>query len=79
MKKIVICMGSSCYARGNKRNLTVMEDYIAKHGLSADIELSGSCCEKCCSEGPNIRIDGKLYKAVDPGSLLNILDETLKN
>ena len=43
---IVICMGSSCFARGNKRNLKIIEEYLAGHRI--DCTLTGRGCG-CCS------------------------------
>lgn len=72
---IVICMGSSCFARGNRKNLEVVEQYLAKHGVQAAVELSGSRCEECCQKGPNIRINGTMYHQVDSGSLIDLLHQ----
>jgi NADH:ubiquinone oxidoreductase subunit E len=71
---IVICMGSSCFARGNKNNLALIERFLETHGLSASIRLEGSHCASECQSGPNIRIDGTLYQHVDSGMLLDILE-----
>ena len=30
---ITICMGSSCFARGNKRNLKIIEEYLARYKI----------------------------------------------
>ena len=32
-RKIVICMGSSCFARGNEENLRVIEDFLKSNNL----------------------------------------------
>jgi NADH:ubiquinone oxidoreductase subunit E len=74
-QKIMICMGSSCFARGNEDNLRLIEDYIEEHQLGDRIELSGRCCAKQCAEGPNISIDGVLYNGVSKEKLLKLLDE----
>ena len=73
--KIMICMGSSCFARGNEDNLRLIEDYIRKHQLEERIDLSGRCCAKQCAEGPNISIDGILYNRISKEQLLELLDE----
>ncbi|MDD3953381.1 MAG: (2Fe-2S) ferredoxin domain-containing protein [Lentisphaeria bacterium] len=73
--KIMICMGSSCFARGNEDNLRLIEDYIRKHQLEERIDLSGRCCAKQCAEGPNISIDGILYNRISKEQLLKLLDE----
>lgn len=31
MKKILICMGSSCFARENRENLQVIEEFLRYH------------------------------------------------
>ena len=56
--EITICMGSSCFARGNDGNLNFIEYYINENGLDAEIELVGARCENKCADGPNITIDG---------------------
>ena len=47
-RKIVICMGSSCFARGNEENLRVIEDFLKSNHLEADVLLSGRCCAGIC-------------------------------
>ena len=75
--KITICMGSSCFARGNEENLRLIEEYIREHQLNDRIELSGRCCARQCAEGPNVSIDGVLYNKVGKDLLLNLLKEKL--
>lgn len=77
-KTITICMGSSCFSRGNNRNLQLIQDYLSKNHLDADVELAGSRCEGQCVSGPNIRINGHLYGGVDEKMLINLLDEHFK-
>ncbi len=80
MKKhmITVCMGSSCFARGNKENLQLIEKFIALHGLDDEVDLAGSCCAGNCSGGPNIVIDGKPFTAIDVAALIDVLNRTLK-
>ena len=73
---IVICMGSSCFSRGNEENLEVLEKYLAQHGLTAQVDLAGSRCEGACTEGPNLTINGCRHRQVDRGTLVDLLDET---
>lgn len=72
--KIVICMGSSCFARGNAKNLKVIEEFITRRKLDAEVLLSGSCCEGKCAEGPNIVIDGERYPYMERGALVDVLN-----
>ena len=76
MSKIIItvCMGSSCYARGNAANLEFIENYIKDNGLEAVIDLAGARCEGKCVSGPNVIINGIEYTDVDEDKLKEILD-----
>lgn len=77
---ITICMGSSCFARGNEKNLQVLEKFMQERGLrdEIDVELGCSLCREKCSIGPNITVNGKDYHAVDPGMMYEILRDLFK-
>jgi len=75
---ITVCMGSSCFARGNDVNLEFIENYIKENGLEAEIDLSGSRCEGKCVTGPNVIVNGVEYTEVDENKLKSILDEFAK-
>lgn len=77
-KKVCICMGSSCFARGNDKNLGIIEECISNYRLQEKVELSGSRCEGRCCKGPNILIDGVIHNQVESGCLLDLLDQLLK-
>lgn len=70
---ITVCMGSSCFARGNSQNLEFIENYIKENGLEAQIDLAGARCEGKCATGPNIVINGTEYNEVDEDKLKEIL------
>lgn len=70
---IEICMGSSCFARGNDRNLEVIERFLIRRGLVNEVALRGSRCNGRCSQGPNVTIDGTLHEEVTPEGLETIL------
>lgn len=71
--KITICMGSSCFARGNGRNLDTINRFLEKIGGTHQVEVTGSRCSEMCNEGPNITIDSVAYHRVDAGVLLDLL------
>lgn len=73
MVRITLCMGSSCFARGNGRNLEAVRAYLASLGLEAEVELTGLLCENACNRGPNVAIDGNMHHAVDPATLVALL------
>jgi NADH:ubiquinone oxidoreductase subunit E len=73
--EIIICMGSSCFARGNERNLRTIEEYLRDHQLEKAVDLRGSLCMGACADGPNIMIDGQIYHGLDEGTVLDLLRE----
>jgi NADH:ubiquinone oxidoreductase subunit E len=73
-ERIVICMGSSCFARGNRNNLEVLERFLKEQGLNVRVELAGSRCEECCKLGPNVQIGGVMHHQVDTGTLIDLLN-----
>lgn len=79
MHTIRICLGSSCFSRGNNTHLEVIRKYIAENDLEAEISFSGHLCEDMCSEGPILCIDNKIYKEVNLSSLYRILEELRSN
>lgn len=72
--KITVCMGSSCFARGNLENLEFIEKYIKDNNLEAEIELSGSRCENKCAKGPNIIVNGQEYNNASIERIKKILE-----
>ncbi len=78
MHRISICMGSSCFSRGNRRNLEILEKYIQARSIEAQVDLSGSRCLEKCAVGPVINIDGEQHCRVDEGMLLDILERTFE-
>lgn len=71
-------MGSSCFARGNNKNLDIIKKYLENNGIEADIELFGLRCCGLCFKGPNIMIDGVEYNNIDSGTLIDVLDKNFK-
>lgn len=76
--EITVCTGSSCFARGNKENLGLIEKYLELHNLKDEVDLVLNCClcRNRCNNGPNITISGKEYSKVDKGMMLEILKDT---
>jgi NADH:ubiquinone oxidoreductase subunit E len=72
--EIVICMGSSCFSRGNAKNLGLIQDYLKSNGHQAEVKLVGHLCQSVCKEGPNLVINGQAYHRVDSATLSSILD-----
>jgi len=81
--EIIACTGERC---GNKNGLAVLEAvrkelHIQKDGLSADEKtlLKTRCCLKKCRSAANLYLDGRLYSAVTPERVPEILQKAFQN
>lgn len=75
MVNVTICMGSSCFARGNSRNLEAVRAWLAAHGREAEVELKGCRCGGKCGDGPNVWIGGVCHSGVTPEAVPALLAE----
>jgi len=73
-KEIKICLGSSCFSRGNRKTLQVIQLYLKDHQLEKDVMLKGNHCFNNCSKGPVMQIGGKLYEQLSSENILEILE-----
>ncbi|HOP03663.1 MAG TPA: NAD(P)H-dependent oxidoreductase subunit E [Tenuifilaceae bacterium] len=74
--EVVICLGSSCFARGNKNTLRVITQFIKQHSLEDRIHFHGGHCFGNCAEGPILKVGDTLYTGVDDTRALEILSNT---
>jgi len=73
-REIVICMGSTCFSRGNAKHLGFIQDYLKANQLDAEVKLVGHLCQSVCNEGPNLVVNGQTYNRVDQAALATILE-----
>ena len=78
MIEITLCMGSSCFSRGNAAALQSIEEYMEKKDLSERIILKGEHCMGDCSHGPIISINGKRYTGLHPDGIIDIINHYLE-
>jgi NADH:ubiquinone oxidoreductase subunit E len=76
---IKICLGSSCFARGNKQFVKVVKEYLQTHGLEAEVDFRGAHCFATCHLGPVIEINDQIYEKLTEQKLLQLLDDTFHN
>jgi NADH:ubiquinone oxidoreductase subunit E len=76
-KEIRICMGSSCFSRGNRITLQLIQKYLKDHGLEREVILKGNHCFGECSSGPVVKIGQKVYESVSSDSIIEILENEL--
>jgi NADH:ubiquinone oxidoreductase subunit E len=73
---IQICMGSSCFSRGNRHTLKMIQQYLKDHNLEGDVVLKGNHCFGDCSKGPVVKINDVLHEQVDRENILELLERT---
>lgn len=76
---IVICLGSSCFSRGNRRVKERIDQYLKENGLVQKIPFRGSRCFDNCSRGPVVRIGSEMYYGVNEKNIVDILDKHFKH
>lgn len=79
-KKITVelCMGSSCFARGNSGVLQAIESYLTENDLLDSVDLVGHLCLGKCNQGPNMRIDGVDYSGLSTDEALEYVIKALE-
>jgi NADH:ubiquinone oxidoreductase subunit E len=74
-----ICMGSSCFARGNSDTLACIRSHFQAAQDQGLIRLEGSLCENNCHQGPNIVINGRPYGSITAAAAVELIENELKN
>lgn len=73
--QIKLCMGSSCFTRGNEVILQIIKDFIAAHQLEEIVDFRGHLCKGKCNCGPNISINTTDYGDIKESDIMLILDK----
>lgn len=74
-KEVVICLGSSCFARGNKQLVKIITDYLHDRNLLNDVRFHGQRCFGLCAAGPSLKLDGILTERMDEEKVISLLDD----
>lgn len=73
--EIVVCYGTSCFARGNSENLGILKSFMEKSGINTSLRMTGKLCQGKCIQGPNLMIRGKLHHNVTASKLRELLQQ----
>ena len=71
--EIVVCLGSSCFARGNSENLAIIDKHVQNLGMKVSVRLTGKLCQEECKLGPNVTIGGEFHHNVTAERLRELL------
>ncbi len=72
--EITICMGSSCFSRGNKRALNTIKEYLHENQITDMVTFKGAHCFGNCDNGPILKINNNVFKKVTLENVNGILD-----
>lgn len=73
--EIEICLGSSCFSRGNKKLVHWIKAYLDERMLNDRVVFRGAHCFDACASGPSMRLGGTFFYHLDEEKLQGILDD----
>jgi NADH:ubiquinone oxidoreductase subunit E len=76
---IQICLGSSCFSRGNEDCLEYIKQYLTNNKLKDIVDFRGHLCVEQCKCGPNLKIDDTTYHEVCIQNIEAMLNKHFKN
>ena len=74
---IVICMGSSCFSRGNKKLVRMIQDFLIENHFEDEVTLKGAHCMTQCDKGPIMKVNDELVYNITEETLLDSLEQRL--
>ncbi len=74
---VELCMGSSCYCRGNKTLAIELKELIARRFWENLVVVRGCLCKDSCAKGPNLSINGEACPVQTIGGLEKHLEQLL--
>lgn len=77
MKKITVCIGSSCHLKGSREVVEKLQELIKDNDLEDNIELAGTFCMGNCQKGVSVSISDKLF-SVSPETVERFFNENIK-
>jgi NADH:ubiquinone oxidoreductase subunit E len=79
-KRIIkICLGSSCFSRGNQDMIAEIQKFIRIHALEDKVSFIGDHCFEQCSEGPNMMINGIVFNGISKEKISVIMEQQLSD
>ena len=70
-----ICLGSSCFSRGNKDVVMFIREYLRNNHLEDKVVFRGARCMGSCSQGPNLTINGVAVQGITISAIESILEK----
>jgi len=77
--EITVCLGSSCFSRGNRDVLEIIKSFLKQHHLENKVFFHGDLCTGHCENGPIVKIDNQLFENVNTDNIDEILNTFFNN
>ena len=74
-----ICLGSSCFSRGNRDVVAFIREYLKKNHLEDRIIFKGVRCMNLCSNGPNLKINDRIIEGITLSGIEGVLQKEFGN
>ena len=71
---VTICIGSSCHLKGSRDVIAILQRLVLLHGLSDQVELTGSFCMGECEKGVCVKVNDELF-SVTPATAESFFNE----
>ncbi len=78
-KEIVICLGSSCFARGNKQMVKDIMTYIKDNQLEDKVNFHGAHCFGHCEKGPIVKIGNTMHEGIGKNDIPDLLGRAFEH
>lgn len=76
MKKIVVCIGSSCHLKGSRQVVEELQKLIDQNNLKEEVELAGTFCMGNCQKGVSVKLNDQLF-SVSPQTVKEFFENEI--
>ena len=76
MKKVVVCIGSSCHLKGSRQVVEELQKLIDQNNLKEEVELAGTFCMGNCQKGVSVKLNDQLF-SVSPQSVKEFFENEI--
>ena len=76
MKKVVVCIGSSCHLKGSRQVVEELRKLIDQNNLKEEVELAGTFCMGNCQKGVSVKLNDQLF-SVSPQTVKEFFENEI--
>ena len=76
MKKVVVCICSSCHLKGSRQVVEELQKLIDQNNLKEEVELAGTFCMGNCQKGVSVKLNDQLF-SVSPQTVKEFFENEI--